>query len=305
MATMATTTKSNRKKPVRSASASRAAKTSNKRASRAKEPITTKVEIKSSSKKALTPLERIRSIHVSLALMYAVFAVLVGIFAKTAADAVTLGHQTRDEFAGTTNVVLGPSSEVLYNLEPKYVLVLSLLAAAVASLLIASKLRTRYEASLATGSSAYRWVSIGVSSALLLTFLNMLGGIHDFATLKLSAALILVTTFLAWIAERENAAAGRPRWQAFTASLFTGALAWLPLAGSLIGTSLFGMERYGWHVYALAAVSLIGFTAFAVNQYRHIKRGRAGENLAAEEAYMRIDMLTKFAVVLIVLLAFK
>lgn len=297
---MATTTKSTRKKPARAASASRASKTK-KPTAKAK---VVKAAAKGNVKRVLTPLERVRSIHVSLAFMYAAFAILVGVFAKTVAVPITLALQTRDEFASGDSVTLGPAKEVLYNIEPKYVLVASLALGALASILLATKLRNRYESTLNAGISGFRWIALGVTSSLLVTFVNVSAGVQDFATLKLSGVLILITVFFAWLAERDNIASARPKWLAFVFSLFAGALAWLPLVSSFLGTTVFGMERFGWQVYAMAAVTLAGFTGFAINQYLQIKRSNRAFPVV-EEAYLRIDMLTKFAVVLIVLLAYK
>ena len=314
---MATTINSNRKKPTRSAKTTKTAKTTKKTASaRAKSPAKTKVATndKAASVKtkttvktaALSPLERLRSLHLSSAFLYIVFGGLVIGFATTTAAAVTLGIQTRDEFASKDSVVLGPAHEVFYNIEPKYVFAASLFVSAIAAVLLATKFRAAYETSLKNQTSGFRWTAIGLSTALSLTFVNMLAGIQDCATLKLSAAMVFVTSMLSWIAERDNVGAARPKWLAYVLALFTGALAWLPLLITFIGTPLYGNERFGWHVYALAAVLLIGCTAFAVNLYRHIRYKRAAaEYPAVESRYMRIDLLTKFAMVIIVLTALQ
>ena len=294
MAAMATTTKSTRKKSARASKASKATKTVKKSAT------------KPSVKAVLTPLQRVRSLHVSLSVMYAVFAGVVLGFVATASSAVTLTIHARDEFASDVDVVLGPASEVLYNIEPKYLLAAALLISSLGSLLLATKLRDRYESTLKAGISGFRWVILGLSAALTLQFVGLLAGVQDIVLLKLSGVLILVTTLLAWIAERDNAGSTRSKWLAYDFSLFTGVLAWLPIIGSLAGTSLYGMERFGWHVYALAAVALLGFSAFAFNQYLQIRaRGTKKDYFAVEESYLRIDMLAKFAVVLIALLALK
>ncbi len=253
----------------------------------------------------LTPLEKIRNLHVTKAIVYLLGAGLVLGLAKTAAVAMTLGISARDEFASRENTVLTPAYEVLYNIEPKYLLALSLVLAALASLLLATKWRNRYETTLANRISGFRWVAVGISAALLLTYINMLVGIHDEATLKMSAGLIFVTTMLSWLAERDNSLGGAPKRLAYWLSLLAGTLAWLPLIGSLIGTTLFGEERFGWHVYALAGVVLAGFIGFALNQYRHLRAGAQRDYLPVEERYIRIDLLMMFFVVLITLLAFQ
>ena len=329
IAGMATTTKSTRKKPTRAtaaakatkttktkttktAASSRAAKTSAstrtkrpaaKKAVADKKPVAAaKTTVKAAT---LTPLEKLRSLHFSNAFLYIVFSGLIIAVINTAAVAVTLAISAKDEFASRDTTVLGPARELLYNIEPKYLLVASLLLSAIASILLASKLRPRYEASVSSGVSGFRWLTIGLSSALLMTFVNMLANIQDAATLKMSAALIVGTTMLAWLAERDNVAAARPKWLAYVLALVAGFLAWLPILGTFIGTTLYGEERFSWYVYAIAAVTLLGFTAFALRQYRQIKAGGVVEPARSEAGYWRIDLLTKFAVVLLVLIALQ
>lgn len=317
---MATTTKSTRsrtakttKKPARATKAVAAKTTKKTKVATKSAAKTTKTAVKkapaaaknNANKVELTPIERIRSIHISSALSHLIFAALIIGFATIASTAVRLGLQTRDQFASQGNVVLGPANEVLYNINPKYVLAGSLVLGALASILLASKFRSRYESTVANRTSGFRWLALGLSAALLITYINLLAGISDWATLKLSAGLIFVTALLSFVAERENVGAVRPKWVAFDLSLLTGVLAWLPLLGSIFGTSVYGMERYGWHVYALAVITMLGFTLTALNQYRHFKKGALADYEKAEERYLRIDTLTKFAVVLITLTAFN
>ncbi len=313
---MATTTKSkSTKKPATAAKTTKKASTT-KSVTTKKTPIkktpvkTTVVKKETTAKKTVktpvTPLDRIRSVHSSIAAAYLVFTALVIGFVSTAATAITLGLQSRDEFATNADkVVLGPAHEVLFNIEPKYFLALSLLLMALASILLASKLRARYEATLVNRTSGFRWIASGLSMAALLTYVNLLAGITDLATLKLSAALLVATSIFAFLADRENAASVRPKWVAYLASIFTGVMAWVPVLSVLLGTYLFGDERFGWHVYAIAAVTLLGSTSIALNQLRQLRAGVRKEYTAIEASYLNIDLLTKFAVVLLTLLALQ
>lgn len=302
MTVMATTTKSTRKTPTKTKKAVKTpAKTTKTAAKAVKKPA-----VKATQASIVSPLERLRTMNLGTAALYLLFAGLVIGFVKVAAVPVMLGLQTRDEFASQDHVVLSGASEVLYNVEPKYLLALSLIISALATLLFATKLRARYETTIAARVNGLRWIALGLSSAVLITYVNQLAGVTDFATLKLSGALIILTTLLAWFADRDNAGAARPKWLAFVASLFAGALAWLPVVGTFIGTSVYGMERFGWHVYAIAGVVLAGFTGFALNQYFQIRaKGGVRDYVNVEETYLRIDLFTKFAVVLITLLALK
>jgi hypothetical protein len=76
------------------------------------------------------------------------------------------------------------------------------------------------------------------------------------------------------------------------------------LLGSLFGTSVYGDARFGWHVYALAGVVFLSSMLIAYTQYKAIRRtATATTYVAREEKYLKIDLVTKIAVVLIVLTA--
>lgn len=302
---MATTT-SKSKKP---ASASKAAKVTKKTKTKkvTKPAKTAAAKTTTSSRKApLTPLERIRSLHLSSAVVYTLFAGVVIGFVSMAQSAITLTISARDEFAGQDKVVLGTAHEVLYNIDPKYVLVASLLVSAVLSLFLATKLRARYEATLAGRISGFRWMSFGLSAALTVVFLNLLVGVNDISMLKLSAGAMLLAAVLSWVAERDNAKARQPRWLAYIFAWVAGLMAFAPIFGSLAGTSIWGMERFGWHVYAVISVIVLGYVVMAIAAANVLKAGAAGRDYTGiEEAYLRADLLVKFLVVLIILTALQ
>jgi hypothetical protein len=232
--------------------------------------------------------------------MYLFFAALTLVFVGTAGGQLYLSVMARDLFANTEQVTLAPAVEPILYMQYRYVLVASLLVAAIGSLLVATKLRRRYEKTVSSGVSGMRWIITGLSAALMLEFVSLLAGVQDIKTLKVVSALIVATTLLGWLSERENLASTKPKWLAFGASLFTGAMAWMPALGSLIGTTLYNDERFGWHVYAVAAVVLAGFTGFALNQYSQIKKKSSVEYVYFEQRHFWIDQVTKFLVVLII-----
>jgi len=217
---------------------------------------------------------------------------------------VTLSFVTKDQLASAQGTVLGGAYEVLATIELRYILTFIFAVSAIGSLLLASRLRGKYEAAVSNETSGLRWLLIGVTSAMLLEFVTILSGINDVMTLKLVAALVLVTALLGWISERENKGATTKRWFPFVISIFTGVLAWMPLIGSFAGTSIYGLERFGWHVYAVAGVLLAGFIAFAANQYMQIQGQKRSSNYVfVERNYLAIDILTKVAVGAVILIA--
>lgn len=300
--TTRTTKTSKAKKPVATKTTPKAVKA--KSVAKTKAVVTKKTTEKASvtaSSKVLTPFERVRSVQIAFGLANIVFAAVVATL-TAAAVAVKLGFQAKDEFASKTDKVLGDSHEVIFNLNPHIVLIAALAFSGLASVLVATRFKQRYEKAINYGASGLRWLIMGISSALLIAFVGLLVGIDDLAVLKMMEGLIILTTMLSFMAERENIAAVRPKWFAFTLSLFAGFLAWLPIIASLIGTTIFGSETFEPYVYGIAGVTLLGFTGFALNQYRHLKNRATAVYADVEARYLRIDLVTKFIVVLILVL---
>lgn len=258
--------------------------------------------LKTQPKKVLQ--EQIKKLNIASAIVSAVFAVAIGVLLVTTTVDLALSFMTRDELASTKTVVLAPGAETIVTVQLRYLLAGIFAVTAILSLLLATKLRSRYVSTLKAKISGFRWLLIGVSSALLLEFVSLLAGVNDAMELKLIGGLVLTTSLLGWLSERENAESKTPKYLAYTASIFTGVLAWLPLVGSLFGTSFYGIQNFGWYVYALSAVLLVGFIAFAVNQYFHLS-GRKGwkEYLFIERNYLAVDLAIKFVFGAIVLIA--
>jgi hypothetical protein len=307
---MATARKASAKKPVRKTAVKKTAakRTTTKTATKkVAAKATTKVAAKDAAvkttstvrSKVLTPLQRLRNMHIVSTLTYTFFAILTAVFVGAAGAQLYLTSQARDVFANSNNVVLAPAGEVLGTLQYRYILIALLVVSALGSLLLATKLRRRYEGNVNAGVSGLRWLLMGVSAAITIEFVSFMAGVQDVMTLKTVAALVFASALFGWMAERDNLNTNDPKWLAFGGRVFTGVLAWLPAVGSLIGTTLLNEERFGWHVYALVAAAMLGSIAFAINQYSHIKKNNL-EFPYVEQRYVRIDQLTKFAIVLIV-----
>lgn len=260
--------------------------------------------LKAPSKKVLQ--DHIQKINIASGVVSAVLAVVSVVLLVSAGISFVISYMTRDALATGQDVVLAPAIKTLFTIDANYVLAGIFAIVAIFSLLLATKLRPSYEQSLKNNVSALRWILIGVSAALLLEFTSLLAGINDVMVLKLVVGMILVTTVLGWLSDRENSdKKSGTKWLAYVVSLFTGALAWTPLLGSLFGTWFWGLERFGWHVYALSATLFIGFTLYALMQYFKLS-GRKGwkEYAFIERNFLVVDLAVKIAVGAIAIVAF-
>lgn len=292
---MAKTAKKSSKAKIKSKTAS--AKTT------AKKSVSQKVEAKTAKIDRSVTLQKIYKFNLFSAVAYLAFAVLSVILVSKESVSMVLTHATKDELASTSGSVLGPAYRTIATVEIRYLLAVIFVISAIFALLLATRLRKSYEDGVKSSISGLRWVFTGITLALTLELASILGGVEDVMTLKLVAGLILTTTILAWMAERANKGS-KKQYAAFGLSLFTGTIAWLPLVGSLVGTTLYGIESFGWHVYALSGFLLVGFISIALSQYKHVRDGVSAKGyLQLEGKYLSTDFVIKLGLFAIILTA--
>lgn len=260
-----------------------------------------KVDKKTSTGAAVTK-RRLFNFNIFAAVANLIFAVLSVIFVSRQTVDITTAFATKNDIAASGSV-LGPAYKTLATVEIRYLLAGIFVISAIFALLLATRLRKNYEDGVANSSSLVRWIFSGISLGLVLAFTTLVGGIGDIAVLILVGGLIFTTCILAWMNERDNKAA-KKNYGAFVLSMFTGIIAWLPLAGSLKGTYVYGNTSFDWYVYTLAILILVGFLNFAWNQYKHAKNGISAKGyLQLEGTYLSTDFLIKLVLFAALLLA--
>lgn len=290
--------KSTKKSPSKRKSA--AAKTTNKR--------TTKKTAKAAPAtpaKAVSRFDLLRRFHLFSAAVSVVIAVLAIALLSSQTVDLTATYSAPDPIVvtGEGQSTLGTAYETIFTVEFRYGVAALFVVAAVLSLLLATKLRHRYEAGIKNATSFYRWLFAGVVFGLLIELVTVLAGVQDLATLKTVVGLVIATTVLGYLAERDQKA-GASHWGAYSLSLLTGLLAWMPAIVAMIGTHLYGLENYDWHVYALAVVVFFASVRFAAMQYRYIKYPTQHKDyVLVEEKYLSNEMFAKLAFAAIVFIA--
>lgn len=268
-----------------------------------KKPVAKQAIVSKKASKQMVTIEKLKKFNLFAAAVNAVFAVLSAWLLSNKSADFYLPYSTKDELASLESTVLGPVYEIIASVELRYILAVIFGLSAVFSLLMATSLRVKYEEGVKSKTSGLRWIFLGIVSALSLEFVSLIGGVSDIVTLKMIAGLVLATTLLGWISENQNKA-GAKHFAPFYLSLFTGAMAWLPLAVGLIGTTLYGMQSFGWHVYALAAVLLAGFISLAMTQYSYIKNGANNDQyLQVEGKYVSTDFMIRVAFFIVIFIA--
>jgi hypothetical protein len=289
---MATAKKKTAAKKASKRTKSAAAKTSSK--------TTKKV---SAAKKTVPRLELMRRFHLFVAGISALIAVAAIFVLGDQAYNFTTAYSDKDVIASETQTVLGTAHQTVATVEFKYMVAGIFALSAVLSLLLATTLRARYEAGIKNSTSGLRWIFTGVIAGLIVEATTLLTGVEDLITLKLVAGLIVATAVLRWLVERDIKN-GSPKWGAFILSAFTAVLAWLPAVAAVVGTHLYGMERYGWHVYALVVLIIAAGIKFGVIQYRFVKNASERRDyVRVEEKYLSNELFIKLAFAAVVFAA--
>lgn len=286
--------------------AAKRAKTSKSAAAKATSKKTTKkspAKVAATQARAVSKFDLVRRFHLFAGGLSAIIAVAAAFLLDNTSFNLTSTYADKDAIASGAQTVLGTAYQTVVTVEFRYLVVAVFALSAILSLLLATSLRARYEAGVKNATSGIRWIFTGAIVGLIIELITILAGVQDIATLKLVAGLVITTTVLRWLSERDNKNTA-PHWGTFALSVFTGTLAWLPAVFAIVGTHLYGMERYGWHVYALAVLVGAGAINFAVSHYQFIKYPSIRKDyLRAEEKYLSNELFIKLSFAAVVFIA--
>jgi len=270
---------------------------------------TTKKVTKSAAVKVSTKLYTYQSQliqKVSLA-VFAALAVVAFLQMTNNTQAFTLGYMVRDQVASqlSNTTVFAPALRVLADVQVRWLVLVLLAVSALFPILNLTLWREKFEAGAATGINLYRWLEVGVTSALMVEIVALLSGITDVLVLKLIAGTVLLSALLGWLADRQNLAAGRVERSGFLLGVFAGVMPLIVIAVTAVSTLLFGMIRSPWYVYALYAVVMLGFTDIVINQWaRYKRRGQWADAGFVERNYTLVGLVVKALFVGVLILGF-
>ncbi len=262
--------------------------------------------VKAPDRKTAAPRNRIRllmQLNLIMAVLSVGLAVMAGLFMNQRSYQLFTGLLTRDELASKASTVFVPAIHSIYDIELRWAVVSIMVLSAILPLLFATRLRRRYQASLVNRVHLWRWIDMAVIGALMVETVALISGVQDLMTLKLVGGLVVVSGVLAWMAEKQNAAADASSGKGtYVLSIVTGALPWLLIGMYAVATPLYGMVRSSWFVYALYGTLLAGFVATAINLGNQLRaKGRMANYEVAERNYQLINILVRaaFAIILI------
>lgn len=238
--------------------------------------------------------------------VFTLLAVSAVVFMNNASYQLTLGHLAKDALAsGDGTSVLVPANRVLFDFPLKYLVAFIMGISAIYMLLTATRWSGRYDNDLKTNVRPPRWVYLAITTALMVQTIALLSGVNDLLVLKVLGGLIVISKLLDLYAESLNKGAKKPAatGYVFVLSVILGAMPWIVIAASAVGTTVYGLERMAWYVYALYAAGIIASVALAKNLARQLRRSGQWKDYGfVERNYLTIDFLSKtaFAIILIV-----
>lgn len=309
---MATTKKSTKAKAkTTKAKTTKTAKSVKKTA--AKKVASAKTSSKSTALKVTKPsrqprafnMQRLLSMHMMATGVFLLLAVAALLLMNDASHQLTLGHVTKDQFAGSG--VFAPAVQGVYDVGLKWAVVALMLLSVVAPVLYLTKLKQTYTNYVTkTRMQPFRWMDVAVSGAVMVGVVALLSGVSDLPTLKLLGGIMVLAALCGAVAERQNNSVTKLVRSGFLSQTLAFVLTGLFIASYAVSTVVYGGVRSPWYVYALYAVVVVWMVLATINLSKQLsKSGQWSNFLLAERNYLAATMLAKvaFAVILIVGLA--
>lgn len=232
-----------------------------------------------------------------------VLAGLVVALMSPAVFPINLSYLTKDALLSTDSTVFVPAERLQWDVDLRWILVGLLAFGAVYSLVLLTRWSKSYDKAQTGRVWLWRWVYLALSTAVAVEIVAILTGIFDMFTLKLLGALTGAGYALAWLSERQNEKARRPVISAFALGLVSVLIPWTIIGGHALATTIYGLERLPWFVYAAQASVGLGVILTFVNLAMSNARHKSFTSYAVvERNYLTLALLSQvaLAVVLIV-----
>lgn len=252
-------------------------------------------------------MRQIQRLHIVTAVIFTGLAVAAWFLMKPTSYPFVISHATKDELASQSTTVFAPAIHHIIDIDMRWAAVALMLIGVITALLALTYWRNEYTKQLNNRLSPLTWVSMGgILPALMFEIIAIFSGGQDVLYLKMMAALILLTGILGYMAERENRGARRPQWLNFWLLFGVGAVAWLALFIMMVGTSVYGMVRLPWFVYAMMGVLTVASLSAVTNLWYELKnKSWAKDFTVVERNYLIINLLAKGIFVTLLIIGLK
>lgn len=215
---------------------------------------------------------------------------------------VTLSYLTSDALLSTDSTVFVPAERIQWDVDVRWVLVGLLVFGALYSLLLLTRWQSAYKKAQNGRVWFWRWVYLALSFALLVETVAVLTGIYDVLTVKLLGALTGAGFALAWLSERQNEKSRRRVVSAYLLGLVSVVIPWKIIGWHTLSTSVYGLVRLPWYVYAAqAAVALGIILTFANLWLSNTRRKSLADYRLVERNYLTLALLSQAALAIVLI----
>lgn len=256
------------------------------------------MKLKKQTPKKITTAS-LRKWNIRLSVLHALQGILILILsAKSIAWPVTTSYLTKDTIASTVagRPILAPASHTLFNINIAYLVALFFFLSAAAHLLLATKLRSKYESDLKRGLNRFRWIEYGFSASVMMAAIALLTGVYDFSSLLMIFMLTLLMNSLGLVMEFRNEGSKKTDWLPYNLGCVAGIVPWIVITIYMLGSTIYGSGGIPTFVYVIYGSMFVFFSSFALNMYLQYKKtGKWAEYLYGERVYMILSLVAKSA----------
>ncbi|HSW79201.1 MAG TPA: heliorhodopsin HeR [Candidatus Saccharimonadales bacterium] len=221
-----------------------------------------------------------------LALVFGVQVIMILLFSAVQSYPVTINYLGLDSLQTNAQgkTVLATGSQSIFNLNLAYVIAASLLLAAIAYALLASRLLAFYQREIKNSINSVRWILYAVSTSIMVTAVALVSGVQDIASLYVILSSTALMFVLAMFAERHDQG-GRTKWVLFWLSVVSGIIPWTIIKLNIIGGTIYGSVPA--FVYWISIVALVLFALVPLNLFLQLRKSGNWKNyLYADRMYV-------------------
>jgi Heliorhodopsin len=239
----------------------------------------------------------LRSWNKYLSVLHAVQGVVILILSASRAFPVTTSYLGVDSLQTQAqgHVVLASGTQQLFDVNLAFLVAAFFFMSAIAHGLMATKLRSMYEADLKKGLNKIRWIEYALSASTMMVAIGLLVGVQDISALLMLFGLTAIMNVMGLVMEVHNQGAKKVSWLSFIAGAKAGTIPWIVIAIYLIGSGVYGGAVPSF-VYWIFGSMFVLFASFAVNMYlQYRKVGNWTNYVYGERVFMILSLVAKTA----------
>lgn len=197
-------------------------------------------------------LDGLKKTNLILSGLYLAQLILLIIFAKSAWVSITTNYLAYDSLLSSgEKIIHSAGTSRLFDINIAWLLFFILGVSCFLHLILATKLKNKFELSLKSGSSSsiYNWVIYGMFSSLIILVLSLLSGVFDISSLVLILSVSIfasISSALYCLRLNKDKHLAKP---SLIISITATLLPWLIVLIYIIGTIIFGGNSISAWVY--------------------------------------------------------